>query len=250
MGNRKAVKGEKEEGRISALLSMIPDRASSVLDIGAREGYISLKLTDFFDSVTALDLEKPDIKDNRITCLKGDVTDLQFPDNSFHTVLCSEVLEHIPHLMLNRACDEIQRVAQQNILIGVPYRQDIRVGRTTCLTCEKKNPPWGHVNSFDKKDLLSLFSEVSCQRVCFHGEGKEQTNCLSTLLMDIAGNPYGDYSQQESCIYCGSQLKEPPERNMLKKVCTKLAIYIKRLQSSFVSPRPIWINILFKKGTG
>lgn len=248
MDNRNAAKSEKEAERISTLLTLIPGRAPSVLDIGAREGYISVKLTDFFDSVTALDLEKPGIAHDNVICVQGDATDLQFPDRSFHTVFCSEVLEHIPQNLLRKACNEIQRVAREHIVIGVPYRQDIRVGRTTCYTCGRKNPPWGHVNTFDEEKILSLFSGVSCEKIRFHGENTEYTNFLSALLMDLAGNPYGDYSQLEPCIYCGNSLKPPPERNLLQKTCTRLAVYINRFQSHFVRRHPVWINLLFKKG--
>jgi len=150
--------------------------------------------------------------------------------------------------LLQKACDEIQRVAQEHIIIGVPNRQDIRVGRTTCYTCGKKNPPWGHVNIFDKKKVLSLFSGASCEQIRFHGEETEYTNFLSAFLMDLAGNPYGDYSQLEPCIYCGNRLKPPPERTLFQKGCTRVAFYIQRLQSPFVRRHPTWINILFKKG--
>lgn len=240
-------KSEKEKERITALLSLIPGKAPSVLDIGARDGYISAELTDFFESVTALDLEKPDIANDNVTCVQGDATALSFPDRSFYTVFCSEVLEHIPPHLLQKACDEIQRVAQKYVIIGVPYKQDIRVGRTTCYTCGKKNPPWGHVNTFDENRIRSLFSGVSCETIRFHGENTEYTNFLSTLLMDLAGNPYGDYSQMEPCIYCGNRLKPPPARNLFQKICTRLAFYINKLQSPFIHRYPIWINILFKK---
>jgi len=241
-------KREKEKERIQSLLNLIPGRAPSVLDIGARDGYISAKLTDFFDSVTALDLEKPAIAHENVICVQGDATSLHFPDGSFHTVFCSEVLEHIPPYLLQKACDEMRRVAQEHIIIGVPYRQDLRVGRTTCYTCGKKNPPWGHVTVFDEKKILSLFSGISCERIRFHGENTEYTNFLSALLMDLAGNPYGDYSQLEPCIYCGNRLKPPPERNLPQKVCTRLAVSITRMQSCFIRRRPIWMNILFRKG--
>ena len=217
MDNRNVEKSEKEKERTRNLLGLIPGRSSSVLDIGVREGYISVKLTDFFDSVTALDLEKPNIVNDNVTCVQGDVTDLEFSDKSFHTVFCSEVLEHIPPDLLQKACNEIQRVAQEYIIIGVPYRQDIRVGRTTCYTCGRKNPPWGHVNTFDEKKMMSLFSGVSCEKIRFHGENTEYTNFLSALLMNLAGNPYGDYSQLEHCIYCGNTLKPPPGKKSITK---------------------------------
>ena len=128
-------KSDREIYRINKLLQLVPQKGNSVLDVGARDGYISIKLTDFFDTVISLDLKKPDVFHKNIIPVEGDVTSLNYPDNFFHTVLCSEVLEHIPNNLLLKACDEIKRVADQYVIIGVPYKQDIRVGRTTCYSC-------------------------------------------------------------------------------------------------------------------
>ena len=249
MNCKNFVKSEKEKERIKDLLSIIPQKASSVLDAGARDGFISIALTDYFNSVTALDLEKPDIPHNRIICVKGDITCLQFLDNSFDTVLCSEVLEHIPSHLLKKACNELKRVTRHYLIIGVPYKQDIRVGRTTCYICGAVNPPWGHVNIFDEKKLNILFPDLSCKKMSFVGENNDHTNFISALLMDLAGNPYGVHTQAANCIYCGSKLKIPPNRNLVQKICTKLAIYFNKFQSVFVKPHPNWINIVFKKIT-
>jgi len=47
-------------------------------------------------------------------------------------ILCTEVLEHIPAATLPTVCPELERVSSGAILIGVPYEQDLRFGRTTC----------------------------------------------------------------------------------------------------------------------
>jgi hypothetical protein len=122
-------------------------------DIGAREGCFSRLLADRIDEVVTLDLEMPRIEHDRVRCVAGDATALQFDDGSFDAVLCAEVLEHIPPPGLQRACEEIARVTCGIAVIGVPFRQDTRVGRTTCAQCGRPNPPWGHVNEFDEPRL-------------------------------------------------------------------------------------------------
>lgn len=84
-----------EQARIASLLRMIPS-GSTVLEIGARDGYITRLLASRFDAVTALDLRQPSIDAAGVTCVAGDVRSLQFPADHFDVVLCSEVLEHIP----------------------------------------------------------------------------------------------------------------------------------------------------------
>ena len=60
-----------EQERISDLMNIIPKGRESVLDVGERDGYLLRLLTEHFASVTALDLEKPSIAHDRITCVKG-----------------------------------------------------------------------------------------------------------------------------------------------------------------------------------
>src|SRR5262245_28885278 len=124
-----------EKARIGSLLGLIPKGRSTVLDVGANDGYISQFLVNYFDTVTALDLNKPPIEVERVIPVKGDVTCLEFPANSFDTVLCVEVLEHIPSQLLSKACAELARVARYDLVIGVPHRQNLRNNRMTCGHC-------------------------------------------------------------------------------------------------------------------
>ncbi len=238
---------ESEKKRIADLMGLLPDSVVSVLDIGARDGFISKLLAERCFIVTALDLETPAIDHENIHCVKGDTTALDFPDGSFDLVFCAEVLEHIPVQVLRKACNELGRVAKKYMLIGVPYKQDLRVGRTTCDTCGKKNPPWGHVNSFDETRLKWLFPKFEIVKTSFVGETDAETNLLSCLLMDMAGNPYGTYSQEEPCVHCGAKLKSPPERNLWRKVLTRAAFYARNAQRPFFKRHPNWIHVLFKR---
>jgi len=229
------------------LVSLASSKCDSVLDIGARDGSIASLLTNHFKLVIALDLEKPKIEHNAIKCVQGNLVNLQYANNTFDMVFCSEVLEHIPRKLLPKACTELERVAKRFLVIGVPFMQDTRVGRTTCLSCNKKNPPWGHVTSFNQEYLIKIFPSFQAKEISFVGKTKERTNFLSTYLMDLAGNPYGTYSQIEHCVYCGLKLKTPPERTISQKIITKIAIQLNTMQKPFIESRPNWIQILFEK---
>lgn len=132
-----------------------------MLEIGARDGYLSRRLAEHFTEITALDLEKPEWEFPGVTPVAGDVTGLQFPDDAFDCALCTEVLE--PISALEQACRELVRLTRHEILIGMPFRQDTRVGRTTCRQCGKVNPPWAHVNTFDEQKLRRLFPGIAIQ---------------------------------------------------------------------------------------
>lgn len=236
-----------EKARINDLMSLLPENGDAVLDIGARDGFISKLLANHFLKVTALDLELPSIEHERIQCVKGDITALSFSDNSFDLVFCAEVLEHIPTHLLETACQELARVSNTYVLIGVPYKQDIRVGRTTCGTCAKVSPPWGHVNSFDELTLSKLFPRFSVLEKTFVGESASKTNPVSSALMDLAGNPYGTYSQEEPCTHCGAKLTPPPERTLWQKILTKTAFFGLGIQKPFIKTHSNWIHVLLKK---
>jgi SAM-dependent methyltransferase len=232
---------ESEQARERSLVSLFGQGARA-LDIGARDGHYTRLLAEHYSHVVALDLAQPDIPGAE--CLAGDVTALQFPDRSFDFILCAEVLEHIP--AIEAAAREIARVAADRVLIGVPYRQDTRLGRLTCSNCGKINPPWGHVNEFDEARLRQLFSSLEVESIHFVGENRARTNALSTWLLDLVGNPWGTYYQDEACSGCDQRLAKPGPLPLWAKVPAKLAIVLNNIQARFNQPHGNWIHIVFR----
>lgn len=230
--------------RVSSLLSLLPRGRSTVLDVGARDGFLSAILADFYDEVTALDLVRPGFEFERVVTVKGDATRLQFPDDAFDVVFCAEVLEHIPDL--GRACAELARVARHEVVIGVPNRQDTRVGRTSCVHCGAVNPPYGHVNTFTSEKLRLLFPQLTPVSEQLVGNAAVVTNSVAAGLRQLAGNPDGTYDQQEPCIACGGRLLAPP-RTTLRRAYSRLADSVDALQRPFIRPQPYWLHMLFVK---
>ena len=233
---------EREAHRIESLLRLC-GVGEAALDVGARAGEISAHLTAQFERIVALDLVRPTVKHPKIACVEGDATKLPFPDRSFDVVLCSEMLEHLSLSDLSIAAREIARVTRSRLIVGVPYKQDIRLGRTTCGECGTVNPPWGHVNVFDESALRALFPSLQCDVVEFVGTSSGRTNWLSASLLDFAGNPYGTYDQQERCIRCGALVGNPKPRNVSQKVATKTAVVLQRLQTYMSTETPNWIHM-------
>ena len=222
-----------------------PEIAIRYSILGQGTAHFSRLLTEYFTEVTALDLERPRFEIPQVVTVAGDITKLDFTTDSFDCVFCAEVLEHVPELQ--RACDEIVRVARYEIIVGVPFRQDLRIGRCTCRTCGKANPPWGHVNSFDLSKLLKLFAGLQLISTSLVGTSKESTNALSVLLMDLAGNPWGTYDQEEPCIYCRAQMRPPENSQLWQRGLSGIAARINYLQTLCSKPHGNWIHLLFSK---
>lgn len=235
-----------EQLRVASLLSLVPQGTVSVLDVGTRDGYLARKLADQGCRVTALDLNEPRVIHPNITCVQGNAAALDFPDRHFDLVLCAEVLEHIPMPALERACSELARVSRDHVLIGVPFDQDTRVGRTTCRSCGRVSPPWGHVNSLDERRLLQLFSQLQPCRKDLVGQAGPRTNAAAAWLMDKAGNPFGTYGQEENCVHCGQPLLPPGPRALPQRLLTRLSVWAQAIGTRDV-PQANWIHLLFKR---
>ncbi len=226
-------------------MSLVPPDAKQVLDIGTRDGFFARLLADRGAEVVALDLEAPAVDHPGVTAVKGNATSLQYPDRSFDLVLCAEVLEHIPGAGLVAACRELARVSRRHVLIGVPFRQDLRLHRTRCATCGQSNPPWAHVNSFDESKLIALFDGMRSERCEYVGEAELGTNGVAEWLMDLAGNPYGTYSQEEPCVHCGASIRPPGPRSLVQRALTKASVAARAAGQIGERPHANWIHMLF-----
>jgi SAM-dependent methyltransferase len=235
-----------ERVRLDRLLSLLPRKdVNKVLEIGARHGVVTRLLAGIYDEVTALDLSRPPFHIDKVTTVQGDVQKLQFPDNSFDCVVCTEVLEHVPDFAAG--AKEITRVSNSQILIGVPYRQDTRVGRTSCVHCRKISPPFGHINTFDEKKIERLFAGAQISSIEYVSITRERTNFLSTWLQDFARNPYGTYDQEEPCIHCGGKLERPTNRSFIRRLAGALGLRLYKLQYKLNRPRATWMLVRLQK---
>jgi ubiquinone/menaquinone biosynthesis C-methylase UbiE len=90
---------------------------------------------------------------NRWALTGADITALPFQDQSIDLVICSEVLEHIPHP--HRAIGECIRVLRpgRDMVVSVPHRWP----ETICwaLSRQYRTTRGGHVRIYRSKDLIN-----------------------------------------------------------------------------------------------
>ncbi len=185
--------------------------------------------------MTAIDIVPFDIAG--VDCNIADVTKLPFADRSFQVVLCAEVLEHIPEV--EQAASEIERVAEKAVVIGVPFNQDLRAGKTTCNHCGSVCPAWGHVNSFTARRLTELFPAMRAE-IEFVGAPEGRTTTIASTLMTAAGNPWGCYN--EPCPACG-KIMRAPGRTGIKKLLSSIAARMDKVQEKLQRPGANWIHL-------
>jgi hypothetical protein len=236
-----------ERVRTRDLIDLAGCDTGRALDAGTWDGHLALRLADRYDAVVAMDLRPPALSHPRVRVIKGDITAMPFEDDAFDLVMCTEVLEHVPPDRLERACSELARVTRRHLVVGVPYRQDLRLGRTACADCGVLNPPWGHVNSFDRDRLLSLFPGLRPRQMSLMGRVDGRTNALAVAVTDLAGNPYGTYSQEQPCLACDRPLVRPPSPRGVRRALSALGLAL-RYGSVIRRGRfaPGWLHMRFE----
>ena len=224
----------------------MPDQGRVALDIGAGDGFFSLVLAQRFEHVVSLDLVRPKLEHPRIDTVQGDAALLQFADKSFDFVLCTGVLQQIERARLPQVGRELERVCAGSLLVGVPYREDLRVGRTTCMHCNGHNPPHGHVNAFSPRRLASLFAPGSLVETSLVGQRRAGTNALARCLFDFASNPKGTYGQAERCIHCGNRIVAPPPRTPAQNLMARFGQWAHAATAWSAAPRARWLHMLLQ----
>ncbi len=143
-----------------------------VLDFGCGRGALMAELRRANIEAYGLELESEIIKKSIPTELREMITlydgslPSPFPDRHFRSVVCSEVLEHIPNYQA--AIEDIARLASEKVLLTVPDASAIPLG------FRHGSVPWHlmeatHVNFFNQESLEYLlkpyFSKIEFGRI-------------------------------------------------------------------------------------
>jgi len=148
-------------------------KEDKVLDAGCGEGFYLMLIKNIYHcDITGIDNDdrilsqaKKWIKDSvDIKIVKGDIDEMEFPDNTFDKVVCSEVLEHINND--RKAVDELYRVTKPGGILAVTVpnsnyplcwdplnkvREKLNLGHFNPLS-----EVWGGIWAYDHKRLYSV----------------------------------------------------------------------------------------------
>lgn len=135
-----------------------------ILDAGAGSGSFVQELRRFFPGSKIIGI---DLSPKSKLVQKGDITQLSFKDNSFDTILCTDVLEHLTPQQTKLAVKEMSRVCRPNghLIISTLNEENLNERTALCPDCRKKFHIWGHQQSFSVKSLVKLFRRVGFNKV-------------------------------------------------------------------------------------
>lgn len=134
--------------RIDHVFDLI-QKEGAVLDVGVGAGQLfsALVQSERFTRVVGIDIQRhSNFLDptGDYELIEMNVTNLRFPDNSFDTVVCMEVLEHLEPQDFYAALNELRRVCRGALILSVPFEEPLPL------------PPF-HKMRFTSQDLLTLF---------------------------------------------------------------------------------------------
>lgn len=201
--------------RARVVAAMVDPQAETVLDVGCGNGFVTRRLRAS-KLVVGLDPSEEALSHYDGVRVLASGGRLPFADRSFDAVVCVEVLEHLSDELFRKVTNELARVARNSIVIGVPYRQDLRQGMTRCAECGCVYHVDLHRRSFKKPaDIGNLFARFSVAGFSLLGKCEEIRSRTFQDLRRLICGPYA-LSSFARCPICGASRQHSEKRKTLR----------------------------------
>ena len=143
---------------VSPLIIVLVEKylKSPILDIGAGSGALINKLKSKNYSTIGIDLfpRGEDIQE-------GSITNIEFKDDEFNTIFCTEIIEHLTDKQIEKGLVEVKRVLRKegHFIVTVPFDENLETNTYTCPECGHRFHKVGHLQSFNKGRIQNIFEE-------------------------------------------------------------------------------------------
>jgi ubiquinone/menaquinone biosynthesis C-methylase UbiE len=107
-----------------------------------------------------------DFKDSKWGLNSTDITKLSFKDNAFDTVICSEVLEHIPED--EKAVKELLRILKKKGTLAVSVPRFLPEKLCWMFSDEYLDVNQGHIRIYDKKSIIAMIEKNGAKHFKTH----------------------------------------------------------------------------------
>lgn len=130
---------------------------TSILDIGTYRGdFLNIIKSDYDIAGIDMNMDRVQLSNKNLgqdVVILGNIQKgLNFKDNSFDTITCMEVLEHLDEP--EKALEELVRVSRKRVIITVPHNENLRY--VLCIHCAKYTPYSGHLHSFNEMSIRDI----------------------------------------------------------------------------------------------
>jgi SAM-dependent methyltransferase len=188
-----------------ALRDFWPQSLNSVLDVGCGDGKITRSIADLAGNrLIGLDFSHEALSRTGLTAVLGETSRIPFQSDSFDLVLTTDLLEHLPEAVEEKALQEIFRVARKWAMIAVPFNENLLLGSTRCAGCGKTY----HVNWHQRcYGLQSLFPRIpkpwAIRGIILTGEPSSPFSPVEIRLRRELLDQWASW-QEAICPYCST----------------------------------------------
>ncbi len=152
-------------------ISFCEGKVLDFADVGCGEGFVSdiIKKKYDFLNITGIDYSEAAIEHAKKLCdtinfTTGSIYGLDYSDNSFDIVLCSEVLEHLEQP--EKGLLELLRITKKSIILSVPNDPIFRMGNMLALkNIARFGNPTEHIQHWTSNGFLKWiqkYTNCSC----------------------------------------------------------------------------------------
>ena len=180
--------GDDEKRTREYILSRVPINGKLILDAGCGSAWASNALIPKGYGVISIDISLKNVTtalqntpSDRHFGVICDTMHLPFKEESFNTVIASEIIEHTvdPEAFASSLFKSVKRGGL--LLISTPYKEKLLY--SLCIHCNKKTPMNAHLHSFDENLLINIGKSIGSKRIDFHTFGNKYLIFGRTYVM-------------------------------------------------------------------
>jgi SAM-dependent methyltransferase len=149
--------GYDSQELIQAIERVLPGGIQRILDVGCGSGTVVNHFARQYRTVGA-DMSGEALRRVIVDKVMASGGELPFASRSMDLVLLSNVLEHLPDLLLKATIQEAIRVAKHYILVVSPYREHLSLAQVKCDGCGTIYHMNYHLRSISLPDVDQWFS--------------------------------------------------------------------------------------------
>lgn len=208
-----------QQNLLHALIDFWPADVTSALDVGCGDGKLTRVLAvEKQIPIVGFDSSHEALSRLPLPTVQGDAVNMPFGDASFDLVLSTDTLEHVPDASHAQVWSEIFRVARRQVMVAVPFREELLDATTLCQQCGQTYHVNWHERSYDFEDLRQRAPQGwRVQTFVVSGEAWPDLLPTETRFRRTVMDQWSGWAMAV-CPHCGASGHEPTQHQPLPKL--------------------------------